>query len=145
MKDCMLALADLKDYSEEQIKNHLAENYKGTPENYSGVPVGEFVSSEQIEEELKNEKILVAYESVGNWGCGSSSFFLIQRVDDSLFEIHGSHCSCFGMEGQFVPQESEWSYLVSNHFSFSCGGYDDDDVKHKKQVKHHIAKLKDLI
>ncbi|HWQ74514.1 MAG TPA: hypothetical protein VN441_04300, partial [Syntrophomonas sp.] len=86
--------------------------------------------------------ILIAYESVGSWGCDSSSFFLLRdKSTGDLYENHGSHCSCYGFEGQFEPEKTTMEYLVSDKFSFFCGGYDDDDQLHKKQVREYLRLL----
>lgn len=71
-----LFLADLADMTEEEIKRHLISEY-GAPQ----------VALDKLD-------ILIAYESVGRWGCDSSSFFLVQdKATKDLFEVHGSHCS----------------------------------------------------
>lgn len=31
--------------------------------------------------------------------------------DGKLFEVHGSHCSCYGLEGQWAPEETSWAAL----------------------------------
>ena len=28
-----------------------------------------------------------------------------------LFEVNGSHCSCFGLEGQWKPEETSWEAI----------------------------------
>ena len=62
----MLALEDLKDLSMEEVLSHLAKEY---------------AESEQDETKLKSLKVLIAYESVGNWGMDSTSFFLLEIVE----------------------------------------------------------------
>jgi len=34
--------------------------------------------------------------------------------DGKLYEVHGSHCSCFGLEGQWEPQEVSIHDIVSD-------------------------------
>lgn len=36
----------------------------------------------------------------------SGSAVVIFRRDDKLFEVHGSHCSCMGLEEQWEPEET---------------------------------------
>jgi len=31
--------------------------------------------------------------------------FVLFRKDGKLYEVNGSHCSCFGLEGQWEPEE----------------------------------------
>jgi hypothetical protein len=32
--------------------------------------------------------------------------WVLYRKDGKLFEVHGSHCSCYGLEGQWEPEET---------------------------------------
>jgi len=119
-----LFLEDLNKMTDEEIRLHLEEEYK--------------VSSE----ELSNYHILIAYESVGSWGCDSSSFFLLKHKDSQeLFEVNASHCSCYGFEDQFEPEETTIEYLKSNSFCLSCGGYDDNYRENRQKVQDFILKL----
>ncbi len=29
-----------------------------------------------------------------------------------LWEVHGSHCSCYGLEGQWEPEETTWEAIA---------------------------------
>ena len=74
-----LYLEDLSGLTQDEVKQHIAYSYE--------YPL----------EELENYDILIAYECVGNWGCDSSSWFLIKdKTTGELYETHGSHCSCYG-------------------------------------------------
>lgn len=116
-----LFLEDLRNMNEEQIKEHLKEEYLVR------------------EEELTKYEILVAYESVGSWGCDSDSFFLLrEKSTGKLYENHASHCSCYGFEDQFEPEETTIEYLKSGNFYFSCGGYDSNEGYNQKAVKDWI-------
>lgn len=118
-----LFLEDLKDYTEEQVRLHLKQDYDSS------------------HEEVDRFDILIAYESVGDWGCDSSSFFLLRdKETNELYENHGSHCSCYGFEGQFTPEKTSLEYLKSDKFYFCTGGYDSSDRENKRVVKEYIAK-----
>jgi hypothetical protein len=70
-------------------------------------------------------EVLVAYQSVGSWGCDSNAWFLLrEKSSGDLFEVSGSHCSCYGFEDQFQPDKTTLEYLKSDKFSFGLGGYD---------------------
>ncbi len=43
---------------------------------------------------------------------GNARFLLIEPATGKFWEIHGSHCSCYGFEGQFVPSECPIEYLA---------------------------------
>jgi hypothetical protein len=120
-----LYLEDLKDLTEAQIKKHLVSEYNAD------------------EKEVNKYKILLAYESVGSWGCDSSSFFLLQeKKTKKLFEVHGSHCSCYGFEDQFTPELSDVKYLKSEHFGVSLGGYDNSPADNERLIKEYCKAIK---
>lgn len=88
-------------------------------------------------------QILCAYMSVGDYGCDSSAWLLLRRRDSAeLFEVHGSHCSCYGFEENgFNPEPTTREYLKSDKFSFSCGGYDSDEATNRQAVKDFLKKI----
>ena len=95
----MLALEDLKAKTEMEVKEHIAYQY--CEDAYNGE------SLKIVHDTLEKLDVLIAYESVGSWGCDSTSFFLFKDSKGNLFEMHGSHCSCYGFEGQFRLEKSE--------------------------------------
>ena len=119
-----LYLEDLSGCSEDEVKKHIVSSYEAS------------------EDEANKYDILIAYESVGSWGCDSSSWFLLkEKATGKLFETHGSHCSCYGFEGQFEPEETTVEYLQSDKFYFCCGGYDDNSNENESSVKNYLSKL----
>jgi hypothetical protein len=54
---------------------------------------------------------------------------------------HGSHCSCFGFEGQFELEETTLEYLKSGRFSFYGSTYDDETDQNGKMLKNFIERL----
>lgn len=55
------------------------------------------------EADLAGAEILLAdytYED------NSGDAFVLFRRDGKLYEVHGAHCSCFGLEGQWEPEET---------------------------------------
>lgn len=136
-----LYLADLKGLTEDEVKQHISNNYAGT---VSGHDYGE--PSEKDKQELLSllgeYNIVIAYESVGNWGCDSSSWFLLRHKNTGVYyEFSGSHCSCYGFEGQFELNETPLEYLKSDKFYLGCGGYDDDEVENRNAVKQSLSEM----
>jgi hypothetical protein len=128
----MLALEDLKGKTQEQVKEHLENGYSG-----------DIVSKASVKNAIEELDILIAYESVGNWGCDSSSFFLFKDKAGKLYEMHGSHCSCYEFEGQFRLEETESKALwyrmnESKRGVFSPGGYDYNEDKNIAKVHKYI-------
>lgn len=48
-------------------------------------------------------EILLASYSYENY---SGDAFVLFRKDGRLYEVNGSHCSCYGLEGQWEPEET---------------------------------------
>ena len=119
-----LRLEDLGQLDDEAIRKHWVSSWNATPE------------------EVSQFNPVAAYESVGSWGCDSSGWFLLQdRKTGQLFEVHGSHCSCYGFEDQFRPEPTTLEYLKSANFGLSCGGYDNDPDANREAVKNFLATL----
>jgi len=122
----MLLLEDLKGKTEAEVKSHLMNEYTA--------------DSDVVD----NLEVLIGYESVGSWGCDSSSFFLLRDKDGNLFEVHGSHCSCYGFEGQFTLEPTTVEALKFrinesyNHSVFYAGGYDNNENENIKAVTDYI-------
>jgi hypothetical protein len=54
------------------------------------------------DEDLSGAEILFAgyvYESY------EGDAFVLFRRDGKFYEVHGGHCSCYGLEGQWEPEE----------------------------------------
>lgn len=119
----MLVLEDLVGMNEDEVRKHLRETFQA-PDAAEGCD------------------ILVAYESVGSWGCDSSSFTLMRRQSDgALLENHGSHCSCYGFEGQWEPEETTKEALLAKTYPFYTGGYDDNSDANERAAKAAIESL----
>jgi len=58
--------------------------------------------------ELKGFKIIYAYYSYEDY---SGNAFLLLEKNNELYEVNGSHCSCYGLEGQFEPEKTSLEYF----------------------------------
>jgi len=133
----LLCLADFEGSTEEEIKEHIRCNYLEISCEYSDIE-----ESPSEVELLEDGEILIAYESIGNYGCDSSGFFVFMDKDGSLWENHSSHCSCYGMEGQWEPSASSIEYLLSDHFCFDMGGYDPIGYSVRKtSIQNHLRMI----
>jgi hypothetical protein len=47
-----------------------------------------------------------------HYECYSGSATVIFEKDGKLFEVNGNHCSCYGLEGQWEPEETTWAALA---------------------------------
>ena len=76
---------------------------------------GDFEDKEDVfsnfnvkDEDTKGVEILLA--SYDNEGYDGSAMVIFEK-DDKLFEVHGSHCSCMGLEDQWDPEETTFEAL----------------------------------
>ena len=76
-------------------------------------------------QELKGAKIHLAWYGQGDY-CGSA--FVLFEKDGQLYECHGSHCSCYGLEDQWGPEETTVESLAHRlEHGYVFSGYDDGD------------------
>ncbi len=78
----------------------------------------------QMKEALKkyaDKKILFASYSYRNY---TGDAWVLFEQDGKLYEVNGSHCSCYGLEGQFQPEETE---LKALEFRLQKGTWGKDD------------------
>src|SRR5690348_9460374 len=68
------------------------------PETFK--PVEGFPTDEEI--------IYASYEHEGYEGYA----FVLWERNGKLYETSGSHCSCYGLEGQFGEEETSWEALA---------------------------------
>ena len=59
--------------------------------------------------ELDNINILLA--SYTYWSYDGDAFVLFEK-EGKLYEVNGSHCSCYGLEGQWDPEETTKEALL---------------------------------
>jgi hypothetical protein len=61
---------------------------------------------------LDELKDAVIYAAVYSYEDYSGSAFVLFEKDGKLFSVHGSHCSCYGLEGQWSPEEESWEVIL---------------------------------
>jgi len=59
--------------------------------------------AKDFETNLDNVNILFASYSCANY---SGDAFVLFEENNKLFEVNGGHCSCYGLEGQWEPEET---------------------------------------
>ena len=60
---------------------------------------------------LVTGKELPLFAVYANEGYDGSAFVLYIE-NNKLFSVYGGHCSCFGLEDQWEPEEIDWSIAV---------------------------------
>lgn len=59
--------------------------------------------------DLEGAEVLLA--SYGTPSYEGYAFVLFERAG-KLYEVNGSHCSCYGLEGQWIPEETRKEALL---------------------------------
>lgn len=57
----------------------------------------------------------ILFANYGSWSYDGDAFVLFER-DGKLYEVTGGHCSCYGLEGQWSPEETNWEALKIRKF-----------------------------
>lgn len=105
--------------------------------------IEEFHSKEDIIEayavkgsELLGADILLAWYGYGEY-CGRS--FVIFKRKGKLYEVNGSHCSCFELEGQWEPEETSWEALAMRDLTAhrECGS-EEANAALQRLVRKHL-------
>ena len=71
---------------------------------------------------LEGAEILFAEYYMGNY---EGSAFVLLRRGEKLYEVNGSHCSCYGLEGQWGEEETTVEAL-EHRMTTGYGFYDID-------------------
>lgn len=88
---------------------------KTTEEIFKQTPVflHFFENKEEVFKEFKaqdTEKINILFASYGCANYQGDAFVLFEK-DGNLFEVNGGHCSCYGLEDQWSPEETNLKVL----------------------------------
>jgi len=96
----------------EEVRDQFEPSYMYPPED-NALAWGSGVSSRQRRvPPVEPESVLWAsYENGGYDGAA----MVIYRQGDRVFEVTGSHCSCYGLEGQWEPEE----YDIPTYIAFA--------------------------
>jgi hypothetical protein len=82
--------------------------FKGDFYNIDDV-TNEFELREDYFEDLQYEVLYAEYKFAGGY---DGSAFVLFRSNGKLYEVNGDHCSCFGLEGQWEPEETSVEALL---------------------------------
>lgn len=74
------------------------------------------------EDALDGAIVYLAWYGYGDY-CGSS--LVVFEKNGQLYEVNASHCSCYGLEGQWEPEETSWEALKMRDWwpGSSCDGH----------------------
>lgn len=104
---------------------------------------GMFDSKNDVERnfdiQLDNENILFAEYVSGDY---SGNAWVVFEHNGELFEVHGSHCSCNGLEGQWSPESTSAEEIL---FRLERNGHNEFNTPTLKEImKNYMNALEDL-
>ncbi len=65
--------------------------------------LGDFNRYGERKDLLEGYEVLLAYYSYEDY---SGEAFVLLSKEGKLYEVNGGHCSCYGLEGQWDPEET---------------------------------------
>ena len=114
----------------EEIHMNSRDYYSETPTYYEKSWLEDKKKMKEALEEYKDINVLFASYSYENY---SGDAFVLFEKDGKLYEVNGSHCSCYGLEGQFEPEETSLEYLekILKEGTFGTNSYSGNEFKHE--------------
>lgn len=91
---------------------------------------------EQKLKEWEGINILFASYSYANY---SGDAFVLFEKEGKLFEVNGGHCSCYGLEGQFEPEETTLEALRHRLVDGKMGQDDYSDNEFANELKQFLG------
>lgn len=89
--------------------------------------------------DVTDKEILFAYYGYGSY-CGIAEV-LFQR-NGKLYEVRASHCSCYGLEGRWYPDEVTWDQLAMrpDHGTYFESDREGAEETFKKLIRKHVPR-----
>src|ERR1035438_2426052 len=89
---------------------------------------------------LDNAMVYLAWYGYGSYDGSSLVLF---KKDGKLYEVNGSHCSCYGLEDQWEPVETSWEALAMRNMDDSSDGSAEANTVLAELVKKNLRKKKE--
>lgn len=70
-----------------------------------------FQQTQTLRQQLPHIEIVLASYTYEDYS-GDAFVLFYDRDKQSYFEVHGSHCSCYGLEGQWEPEPCSYASLM---------------------------------
>lgn len=80
---------------------------------------------------LDGAEVLLAWYGYGSYEGDS---FVLFRKDGKLWEVNASHCSCYGLEGKWEPEETSIEALKKRRIYDGCDGAAEAAVRLKDVI-----------
>jgi len=114
----------LSDFFDINISSYEYNSEKCPYGNYD-YWVDKKIKMEKLLKQMADVNILFASYGTGNY---SGDAFVLFEKGGKLFEVDGSHCSCFGLENQWDPEETTIELLIKRltDGKLGCDDYSDN-------------------
>lgn len=80
--------------------------------------------------------LLASYE----YECYEGDAFVLYEKEGKLFEVNGSHCSCYELEGQWKPEETTKEAILKRINDGSLGVSGDNNV-YKDELLDALSRI----
>lgn len=91
--------------------------------------------------ENKYEGVNILFASYTYENYEGSAFVLFEKCG-ALYEVNGSHCSCYGLEGQWNPEETSWEAIKLRNFNSLYDGFSLKDVEKALEGTKFVPRFK---
>ena len=98
---------------------------------------------EDFEEDSEKWKDIEVIYAIYSYGCYEGDAFVLFKRDGKLYEVNAGHCSCYGLERQWEPEETSIEELRHRMDKGQLGRnyYDGDDFA--GELKQILDKLEE--
>jgi len=110
----------IKDFDDIYITK---SEYEATEAPYKNVEVWNERKAKLAAKIKEWENINILFASYGCANYEGDAFVLLEK-EGKLFEVNAGHCSCYGLEGQFIPEETSLE-LIKHRVLVGKLGQDD--------------------
>ena len=93
-------------------------------------------------EDLEPYNVLFEFYEVSAYD-GEAIVILQHKESKKLYITEGSHCSCYGLEGQFEPDLTTKAYLENRILNGSFSSIDEADSQIKTELKKILETYKE--
>jgi hypothetical protein len=114
------------------------EEYRLTESPYSNTEYF-YRSKKQMEDAIKKyENVKILFASYGEDNYSGEAWVLFEE-NGKLYEVNGSHCSCYGLEGQWEPEETSIEELDHRLLNGTFGEDDYSGNDFKNELKEFLG------
>jgi hypothetical protein len=75
-----------------------------------------YTKAKAIIADLNDAEIIIGFYEVAGY---EGNAWVLYEKSGTLYEVNAQHCSCFGLEGQWEPEETSLAQLAMKNFYWS--------------------------